>query len=946
MFRVLSCLAYDHNWSLVAVAATICFISSYCFIATGRQAAGAKRGQRLIWIAVAGCAAGFGIWSTHFVAMLAYDPGVVAGYDLGLTILSLAVAIVLTMSGLALALGWRARYAAPAGGALVGIGVSTMHYLGMAALEMPARIIWAPDLVAASLVLGAIFGALALTVARRHRGSGGDLAATLLMTLAICLMHFTAMGAVTVVPDPARNIAASILDPQTMAYSLAVAAIALIGGALVVARIARLALAERLASERRFGLLVEGVNDYAIFMIDRKGCVANWNGGAQRMLGHAADDIVGAHISRFYTAADRTAEAPEAALATAATTGRHEEEGWRLRKDGSRFWAHIAIDAIRDDTGDFVGFAQIIRDCTREKADADRIREVSRTLDLALSNMSQGLCLFAPAGELVLTNGRLAELFGLAAGDLATGTSFRDLLERIVGASGGSAEEAQRMYLRHRDLIASRNGHAVVEEFGTGRSISIAHRTAADGSFVTTFEDITDRRRSEQKIAHMARHDALTGLPNRAYFNDHLDQELERAARAGEKAAVVGIDLDRFKEINDIHGHATGDEVLQILSLRMQEALGEGEFVARFGGDEFAAVKTYRYQADLVDFLERLERCLFSHITRAEFDIVPGASIGVALFPDDGTAREILVNNADLAMYRAKGGVNQAICYYEARMDEAARSRRALAKDLWLGLERNQFSLAYQVQKSVSTGRTVGYEVLLRWHHPERGTVPPSEFIPIAEECGAIVPLGEWVLRTACAEAATWLHPCKIAVNLSPVQIGHVDLVALVRQVLDDTGLKPHLLELEITETTIIADKARALHVLRQIKRLGVTIAIDDFGTGYSSLDTLRSFPFDKIKLDRTFMTEVETSPQAKAIIRAILALGRSLEVPVLAEGVETQDQLSLLHVEGCDEAQGYLLGRPQPHAEFVEIIRNTFGIHSPPLAPAPTAEAKEVAAT
>ena len=946
MFRVLSCLTYEHNWSLVAVAATICFISSYCFIATGRQAAGTRGAQRLIWIAVAACAAGFGIWSTHFIAMLAYDPGVVAGYDLGLTVLSLSIAIVLTASGLALALEWKAPPAVPAGGALVGVGVSAMHYLGMAALEMPARIVWAPDLVAASLLLGALFGAFALMVARRYQSGSGDLGATLLLTLAICLMHFTAMGAVTVVPDPTRGMTASTLDPQTMAYSLAVAAIALIGGALIVARITRLALAEKRASERRFGLLVDGVTDYAIFMIDRNGCVANWNGGAQRMLGYASEEIVGAHVSRFFSAADRSAKSPEAALTIAESTGRHEEEGWRRRKDGSRFWAHVAIDAIRDDAGDFVGFAEIIRDCTREKADADRIREVGRTLDLALSNMSQGLCLFAPTGQLVLTNGRLAELFGLAPADLVPGTPFEELLKRIVSAAGGPADEARQMYLRHRDLIAGRGRHAVIEEFSTGRSVSIAHRTAADGSFVTTFEDVTERRRSEQKIAYMARHDALTGLPNRAHFNDYLDQELVRLGKSHDRAAVVGIDLDRFKEINDVHGHATGDDVLQILSRRMQEILGEGEFVARFGGDEFAAVKTYRYHADLIDFLERLERCLFSHIKRDEFDIVPGASIGVALFPDDGTTREVLINNADLAMYRSKAGVNQTICFYEARMDEVARSRRALAKDLWLGLERKQFSLAYQVQKSVSTGKTVGYEVLLRWQHPERGMVAPGEFIPIAEECGAIVPLGEWVLRTACAEAASWLHPYKIAVNLSPVQIGHVDLVGLVREVLADTGLKPQLLELEITETTIIADKERALHVLRQVKELGVTIAIDDFGTGYSSLDTLRSFPFDKIKLDRTFMTELETSPQAKAIIRAILALGRSLEVPVLAEGVETQDQLSLLHVEGCDEAQGYLLGRPQPHADFVEMIRNTFGIHSPPLAPAPAAGAKEVAAT
>ncbi|QCI67691.1 bifunctional diguanylate cyclase/phosphodiesterase [Phreatobacter stygius] len=934
MFRVLTCLAFEHNWWLVALAAIICFISSYSYVAIGRQARDARNGQRLGWILIAGAAAGFGIWSTHFVAMLAYDPGVVVGYDTELTILSLGVAIALTAAGLALALTWKTQWSAAAGGAVVGGGVAGMHYLGMWAMQLPGQITWAPDLVIASIALGAGLAALAFMTARRHRGATGDLAATLLLTLAICSLHFTGMGAVTIVADPTRAISGSTLDPQTMAYAVAIAAIGVIGGALVVALIARQALAERHASERRFSLLVQGVSDYAIYMLDRGGCVANWNAGAERAKGYAANEIVGQHFSRFYSEADRALGTPEKALATALAEGRFEDEGWRFRKDGTGFWAHVAIDVIRDDNGEFVGFAKITRDCTRQKADADRIREVSRTLDLALSNMSQGLCLFDPAGRLALTNRRLAEIFQMAPDAVPVGTSFQDLFSRIVAASGGSTTDAQRMHQRHRGLIAGRDSRVVVEEFSAGRSISISHRPVADGSFVSTFEDISERRRSEQKIAHMARHDALTGLPNRAYFNDHLDHELERASKTPDKIAVIGIDLNRFKEINDLHGHAAGDEVLEILSQRMTETLGEGEFVARFGGDEFAAVKRFTQQADLMDFLERLEACLFGHVKIGEFDIAPGASIGVALYPADATIRETLVNNADLAMYRAKTGLNQTICFYEARMDEAARTRRALAKDLWAGIERKQFSLFYQVQKSVATGETIGYEVLLRWLHPERGMVPPSEFIPIAEECGAIVPLGEWVLRTACTEAARWLHPYKIAVNLSPVQIGHVDLVALVSQVLAETGLAPSLLELEITETTIIADKTRALHILRQIKALGVTIAIDDFGTGYSSLDTLRSFPFDKIKLDRTFMTEVETSPQAKAIIRAILALGRSLNVPVLAEGVETEDQLALLHLEGCDEAQGYLLGRPKPQADIHELIRRAKTMQSPGLAP------------
>jgi EAL domain-containing protein (putative c-di-GMP-specific phosphodiesterase class I) len=285
-----------------------------------------------------------------------------------------------------------------------------------------------------------------------------------------------------------------------------------------------------------------------------------------------------------------------------------------------------------------------------------------------------------------------------------------------------------------------------------------------------------------------------------------------------------------------------------------------------------------------------------------------------------------LIGNADLAMYRAKADPGKAICFYESNLDAAARERQVLARDLRRAIELEQFELHFQVQVSVATAAACGYEVLLRWRHPERGMVPPMEFIPLAEENGAIIEIGEWVLREACRRAVSWKEPHKIAVNLSAIQLAQKELPRLVHEILIETGLSPTRLELEITETAIVTDKARALHVLRQIRAFGVTIALDDFGTGYSSLDTLRSFPFDKIKLDRLFMKEVETNPQSKAIVRAVLALGKSLDVPILAEGVETADQLELLRREGCDEAQGYLLGRPQPDdsmskREFSDVL-------------------------
>jgi diguanylate cyclase (GGDEF)-like protein len=424
-------------------------------------------------------------------------------------------------------------------------------------------------------------------------------------------------------------------------------------------------------------------------------------------------------------------------------------------------------------------------------------------------------------------------------------------------------------------------------------------------------------RESVEKMKQLALNDGLTGLPNRAAYSDYLGHELHRAEIDGFNVAVVAIDLDRFKEINDLCGHAAGDQVLKIIGYRLGHLCRDGEFVARISGDEFAAIKRFSRQNDVMEFLARIEAEIGETIKIKDFDGKIGASLGIGVYPQDGEEVQRLVNNAELAMQRAKKDISRTTCFYESEMDEAARERASLANDLRKAIELGQLELHYQVQHHIPSGTITGYEVLLRWKHPVRGFVPPDDFISIAEETGLIVDIGEWVLRTACAEAASWPDPIRVAVNVSPVQFMHANLEHLVHQVLLETGLKAGRLELEITESTIIEDRARALHLLRRIRALGVTIAIDDFGTGYSSFETLRTFPFDKIKLDRSFLVNAEVNLQSRAIIRAVLALGKSLNIAILAEGIETPEQLALLAAEGCDEAQGYLLGRPSPNIEI-----------------------------
>jgi len=827
-----------------------------------------------------------------------------------LTLVSLGVALVIKTISLAIVTYVSGRSAIVAGGLLLAAGISSMHYIGMSAVELPGVLAWDMPYVVASLVCAGLFGVLALMFCIRPQHSARDRAvATGLMALGVVSLHFTAMAAVRVEPGLMPVSDDTMLSTSLMVPLIAVVAFSLLFTGLTAAVFARQAELAANESTRQFAMLVQGVKDYAIYMLDPDGRVTNWNEGAERNKGYKAHEIVGRHFSQFYSADDLADGLPDRALRIAREEGKYESEGWRYRKDGSRFWAHVVLDAIFDASGVLMGYAKITKDVTKEKVNADRLAEVTKNLDLALENMSQGLCLFDKDERLLIANKRYSEIFGFPEGRIQPGMTLREIVDQGVADVFVDPDiwkpRARDMYARRRAAIQANDGGAIVEKLSNGASVQLRYRTLPDGAWVATYEDISERLRSEEQISFLARHDSLTGLPNRASFNTSLEADLVSARRSGGLVAAVGIDLDKFKEINDTRGHAAGDEVLTTLARRMQACLEADETVARFGGDEFAASKRFEDMADLTDFLQRLETCLNDEIR-------------IAIYPHDADTVEALLNNADLAMYRAKDALTETVCFYEVSMDEAARSRRLIANDLWQAVERKELQLHYQVQKAVTSGETIGYEVLLRWHHPVRGTIPPSEFIPIAEECGAILPIGEWVLREACREAATWDNEHKIAVNLSPVQLGNADVADLVHRVLLETGLSPRRLELEITESTIIGDKERALNTLRRIKAFGVTIAIDDFGTGYSSLETLRAFPFDKIKLDRSFMSEVEASPEAKAIIRAILALGQSLRVPVLAEGVETRSQLDILLDEGCDEAQGYFLGRPVP----VERIR------------------------
>nr|WP_205512033.1 EAL domain-containing protein [Rhodopseudomonas sp. BR0M22] len=440
--------------------------------------------------------------------------------------------------------------------------------------------------------------------------------------------------------------------------------------------------------------------------------------------------------------------------------------------------------------------------------------------------------------------------------------------------------------------------------------------------FLVAVVDVTERRKAEAKIAHMAHHDGLTNLPNRALYQQRLEQALAQARGSGAMVAVMCVDLDLFKNVNDSFGHPMGDRLLRCVAERLRQQVGDGDLVARLGGDEFAIVLTsLATPNEASSFAARLIEILSAPYDMDGLEVVIGASVGIALAPSDGDECEALSRNADMALYRAKAAGGGCHHFFEKEMDRQAQIRRDMELDLRQAFARGEFELHYQPLIDLAEDRIGGFETLLRWRHPERGMISPSDFIPVAEDIGLIVGLGEWVLRQACLEAASWPSDVKVAVNLSPVQFRSRNLVQVVISALAQSSLVPHRLELEITESLFLADSEANLATLHQLRSLGVRISMDDFGTGYSSLSYLRSFPFDKIKIDRSFVKDLTERPDCLAIVRAIAGLGRSLDITTLAEGVETIEQLDALRAEGCHEVQGFLFSPARPAAEIAGLL-------------------------
>ncbi|MBV9455991.1 MAG: EAL domain-containing protein, partial [Bradyrhizobium sp.] len=544
-------------------------------------------------------------------------------------------------------------------------------------------------------------------------------------------------------------------------------------------------------------------------------------------------------------------------------------------------------------------------------------------LDTALENMSQGLCMFDVHGRIQLFNKNYTTMTGRSDLDLR-GRSLFDVLEELKAAGRWEGEPGEFVAKLVADAQAGKGATRTVHQ--QGRTIRIVDQPMKGGGWVATFEDITEWEQAQAQISHMAHHDALTNLPNRTRFREELELALTMV-RPADQLAVLCLDLDHFKKINDTLGHPVGDALLTQAASRLRQCIGPNDTVARLGGDEFA----------IVQFCKGCDPsavpALASHIVEAvaaPYDInghqlVIGVSIGISLAPEDGNNPDALLKNADLALYRAKADGRGTYRFFEAGMDARAQARRLLELDLRLALQRQEFEVHYQPIRDIASEEITVCEALVRWKHPHRGLIGPNQFIPLAEENGLIIKLGAWVLRTACRDAAAWSRAC-VAVNLSPAQFKDPDLVATVKSALAESGLPASRLELEITESVLLQNSDATRKLLHELRALGLKISLDDFGTGYSSLSYLRSFPFDKIKIDQSFVRDLATEPDSLAIVRAIVGLGRSLGMRINAEGVENAEQLGSLREEGCAEVQGYFYSPPRPAAEVPALLER-FGL-------------------
>ena len=744
----------------------------------------------------------------------------------------------------------------------------------------------------------------------------GTALAVLLSGLVAWLLARRIIGPVAAASAVAGRIAAGDLDgkmPQAGADELG----ALLGAMGVMRENIRAMMhrevAQRHSAQTRLADALESSRE-GIVLVDRQGRLALANS--------QAGDFLGSSPELLKPAIEFAGNAQHAAGdAARSCQGSQPLTTSETRLPDGR-WLRVSRNATHEG-----GCIVVFSDITMLKEQEAKLTATNLRLDAALDNMSQGLCLYDADNGLKVVNRRFFEIFGLTADCVRPGMTFREVLELSVVAGNHVGKSATELIAEQEGFIGQRAQGTHFMELSHGRVIAMAHQPTIDGGWVATYEDVTERRHAEARIVFMARHDALTNLPNRVLFTERVEQAVVQMGR-GNGFAVLCLDLDHFKQVNDTLGHPVGDLLLRGVAERLQACTREVDTVARLGGDEFAIVqRDVNGPEDAEILARRIVEIVSAPYQLEGHSVTVGVSIGIALAPADGVACERLLKSADMALYRAKAEQRGAWRFFEAEMDAKLQARRRLEVELRDAVANDELLLLYQPIYDLESERICGFEALVRWRHPVRGLISPAEFIPVAEEIGLIGTLGEWVLDQGCAEACKWPEHVKLAVNVSPAQFKGDRLLPVVNNALAASGLNPQRLELEITESVLLANSGMTFNILHSLRALGVCISMDDFGTGYSSLSYLRSFPVDKIKIDQSFIRGLATTDGSDMIVRALIGLGRSLGMRTTAEGVETPEQLSQLRMEGCNEVQGYLFSRPVEPSAIPNLLEQWNGI-------------------
>ena len=944
-----------YNPWFVALSVAIAVVASYTALSLAERVSASRDRLAYYWLSGGAIAMGIGIWSMHFIGMLAFHLPIPVAYDVTLTLLSIVPAIL--ASGIALVqirLGKHSLFILILAGIFMGGGIATMHYTGMAAMRMFPPIRYDPWLFLASILIAVGASVAALEIAFRLQLEGGSgyvftkkVASALVMGLAIAGMHYTGMAAANFASNSVcmaapQGITAEVLAVLVTGGSLTVLVITLMlamfkarlddqnvrmvtelsnanqelhqrAEELAQAMTAR--VRENARKDRLLAAVVEQTSD-AILTTDLEGRVTNWNSAAEVMFGYAAAEVKG----RFLQEVISLESAMQFGADEDGKSGQFYETRGR-RRDGRKIYLALSNAPLLNEAKERRGWVSVIRDITRQKEDEERLRQAAAVFE----SSTEGVIITDSETQILAVNRAFTELTGYSeqeaigqkAGFTKSGVHDREFYRAMWQAIGTAG--------RWRGEIIDRRKNG--ETYPKWMNISVVRDDDGEiTNYVGVFFDITHLKESERRLQYIAQHDYLTDLPNRLLFEDRLEHAITRARREGSGVALLFVDLDRFKSVNDSLGHLVGDKLLQVAARRICSVVRDEDTVSRLGGDEFTIILEAiedRQQAARV--AEKVISELRRSITINQYDLLISASVGISFYPEDGAEVARLLQHADAAMYKAKEKGRNAFHFFSLELSEELSRRVQIEEDLRQALERNEFQLYFQPFMSLPEGRVVGGEALLRWQHPRQGLLVPGEFLDVAEECGLLGTIEEWVIERACNEARRWvecgLSDFTLAMNLSSTMIARAGIVDRIMAALQQNNLTGKNLQLDVAEASLTQQAEGLEENLHAMAALGVSISIDDFGTGYSSILDLQRFPVGKLEIGRLFLRNLMQDTDHQVLVRAVIALGHSLGLRVAAEGVEDEDQRQFLQAQGCDEIQGYFLSPPLSAEAFVQLL-------------------------